>query len=113
MTRDPLPSKPDFGEELKSCHPCNDTLTLLARRRSTAAGNMTAPGPSAAQLDDLLHIATRVPDHGKLAPWRFIVFEGEARDRFGNLLRKCFAAANPDATEELLEFEQSRPIRAP
>lgn len=113
MTSDPLPPKPDFGEELKSCHPCSDTLTLLARRRSTAAGNMTEPGPSAAQLDDLLRIATRVPDHGKLAPWRFIVFEGEARNRFGNLLRKCFIAANPDATDDLLDFEQSRPTRAP
>lgn len=108
-----LPPAPDFGEELKSCHPCDSTLTLLTQRRSTAAGNMKEPGPSAAQLDDLLRIATRVPDHGKLAPWRFIVFEGEARQRFGKLLRKCFEAANPDASDDLLDFEQNRPTRAP
>jgi len=104
---------PEFGEELLSCHPSGETLTLLARRRSTVAKNMTAPGPSAAQVDDLLRIAARVPDHGKLAPWRFVLFEGKARAHFGNVLRKCFAAANPDAPEELLAIEEQRFLRAP
>lgn len=108
-----IPPNPEFGVELKSCHPCNGTLTLLAQRRSTAAGSMAEPGPNARELDDLLRLATRVPDHGKLAPWRFIVFEGEARERFGTLLRRCFAAANPDAPDDLLDFEEQRPTRAP
>jgi len=104
---------PEFGEELVSCHPNDETLSLLARRRSTVANNMTEPGPSPAQVEDLLRIAARVPDHGKLAPWRFILFEGEARASFGHVLRKCFAAANPDAPDDLLNFEEQRFIRAP
>ena len=46
---------------------------------------MAGPGPSPAELETLLTIASRVPDHGKLAPWRFIVFEGAARDRAGRI----------------------------
>ena len=63
----------------------NETIRLLARRRSLAPANLTEPGPSAAELETLLTIASRVPDHGKLAPWRFIVFEGEARERAGRI----------------------------
>ena len=57
-----------------------DTLSLLKLRRSVPPQFLTAPGPQGAQLDELLAIAARVPDHGKLAPWRFIVFTGAARE---------------------------------
>ena len=63
----------------------NDTIALLSRRRSLAPVNLTGPGPSSAELETLLRIASRVPDHGKLAPWRFLVFEGGGRDRAGRL----------------------------
>ncbi|NNF77844.1 MAG: nitroreductase, partial [Rhizobiales bacterium] len=53
-----------------------DTLSLLKTRRSTVAKAMVPPGPSPEQTQELLEIAARVPDHGKLAPWRFILFEG-------------------------------------
>ena len=56
-----------------------DAIELLKTRRSVKPRDMTGPGPSAAELDTILTIAARVPDHGKLAPWRFIVFEGDAR----------------------------------
>ena len=59
-----------------------DALELLTTRRSFKAVELAGPPPSATEIDTLLTVASRVPDHGKLAPWRFIVFEGEAR-RFG------------------------------
>jgi nitroreductase len=61
-----------------------DARTLLALRRSANKQFMGFPGPSSADLDELLQIAARVPDHRKLAPWRFVVFEGEARAAFGD-----------------------------
>ncbi|MCH1487149.1 MAG: nitroreductase family protein, partial [Alphaproteobacteria bacterium] len=54
-----------------------ETIEFLQHRRSVLARNMTAPGPDAAQLRALLGIAARVPDHGKLAPWRFVVLAGD------------------------------------
>jgi nitroreductase len=57
-------------------------LAFLATRRSTSALTLVEPAPSAAELDILLRLATRVPDHGKLTPWRFVVLEGEAKARF-------------------------------
>ena len=58
-----------------------DAIELLKTRRSMKPREMTGPGPSPAELDTILTIGARVPDHGKLAPWRFIVFEGDARAR--------------------------------
>ena len=66
--------------------PTNDMLELLRTRRSVAPLALSGPGPKAAELELLLTIAARVPDHGKLAPWRFIVFEGEGRAAAGKLI---------------------------
>jgi nitroreductase len=63
-----------------------ETLGFLALRRSTSALNLTAPGPDAGQLSDLLRLAVRVPDHGKLSPWRFIILSGEAKALFAERL---------------------------
>jgi len=90
-----------------------DTIDLLLKRRSVLANNMTGPGPTPDQLDTILRAGARVPDHGKLAPWRFIVFEGEARASFGEVLAQAFRAANPDAAEARVEAEQDRFTRAP
>jgi nitroreductase len=90
-----------------------DTLALLKLRRSVPPQFLAAPGPDAAQLDQLLTIAARVPDHGKLAPWRFIVFEGEARDRAGDIVAAAFKARNPDADAEKIAFERNRLRQAP
>ncbi len=57
-------------------------LAFLALRRSASAASLRAPGPDAGQLADILRLAIRVPDHGKLAPWRFVVLEGEAKAAF-------------------------------
>jgi nitroreductase len=88
-------------------------LDLLLTRRSGSAKAMTGPGPTAAQIDLILTAAMRVPDHGKLAPWRFVVFEGEARAAFGERLAALFREANPGAIEELVEAERRRFLRAP
>lgn len=86
---------------------------LLLTRRSVTANELCEPGPSPEQLDTILRAAHRVPDHKKLGPWRFVVFQGEARERFGKQLRDIFAKQNPDASEKLLEFEEQRFTRVP
>jgi len=63
----------------------NDTIALMQRRRSPPPALMTGPGPTEAELATILTVASRVPDHGKLAPWRFVVFKGGARDRAGQI----------------------------
>lgn len=90
-----------------------ETLELLRTRRSVAPINLTEPGPSPADLDALLAIASRVPDHGKLAPWRFVVIEGEARDRIGAVIAEAYAADHPEADAGRLDLERRRLAHAP
>jgi len=90
-----------------------DALQLLTTRRSFKPFELGEPGPSAAEIDTLLTIASRVPDHGKLAPWRFIVFEGEARRAAGAAIAAAFAVKYPDAKPEHIEAERGRLLRAP
>lgn len=104
---------PAPGEPLAPSHANTETLALLTRRRSTPAIGLAEPGPDASQVEHLLGIASRVPDHGKLAPWRFILFEGEARTSFGMILGKVWAVKNPDATPDQTRCEQQRFERAP
>jgi nitroreductase len=91
----------------------SDSLKLLTTRRSFKPVELTGPAPSAAELDTLLTIASRVPDHGKLAPWRFIVFEGDARAAAGEPIAAAFRAKYPDAKPEHAEAERQRLTRAP
>lgn len=83
-------------------------IDFLLTRRSVAPLQMTGPAPTADELKTLLTIASRVPDHGKLAPWRFIVFEGEARAKAGEAFAEIHRRKNPDATEEALKIERMR-----
>ena len=64
-------------------------------------------------LPEMLTIASRVPDHGKLAPWRFILFSGEARVAAGKALAKLYAGQHPEADARRLEEEETRLSRAP
>jgi len=89
------------------------TLELLKTRRSVPPLLLDEPGPDRAQLETILTAASRVPDHGKLAPWRFIVIAGAARDRVGETIAATFAADNPDATPERLAQERARLTHAP
>src|ERR1700758_2566789 len=90
-----------------------DALALLTSRRSFKAVELAGPAPSAAEIDTLLTVASRVPDHGKLAPWRFIVFEGRARAAAGDAIAAAFQAKYPDAKPEHVEAERGRLVRAP
>ncbi len=94
----------------------NDTSSiraLLATRKSASAKAMGEPGPTARQLKSILTAAVRVPDHGKLTPWRFILFEGAARAQFGEAMRARWHELHPDHGEELLNFVQGLFLRAP
>jgi nitroreductase len=88
-------------------------LDLLKTRRSLAPHVMTGHGPSPDELRDLLTIAARVPDHGRLTPWRFIVFEGEARETAGDAIVAAFLADQPDASADKIASERQRLARAP
>jgi nitroreductase len=90
-----------------------DALELLKSRRSVKPMEMNGPAPNAADIETMLTIASRVPDHGKLTPWRFIVFEGEARNAAGEKIAAIFKANNPAATPDQLAFERNRLARAP
>ena len=91
----------------------NDILAMLQRRRSVPLWALAEPGPDAEQLDAILAVAARVPDHGKLAPWRFIVFRGEARHRAGEVLAAVFTSDNPGADPARVETERKRLAHAP
>ena len=93
--------------------PAPAALDLLLSRRSGSAKAMTYPGPNPKQLMQLLTVAARAPDHGKLFPWRFILLDGDARLRMGELLVECLKEAEPLAPAERVETERQRFLRAP
>jgi len=90
-----------------------EAIDLLKSRRSVKPIELGGPGPTAAELSTLLTIASRVPDHGKLTPWRFIVFEGDARLKAGDSIAAIFRGKRPDATADQIEHERRRLARAP
>jgi nitroreductase len=83
---DQIPAAPRDNEPSNAVFESAETLTLLARRRSTKIVHFREPGPNSAELDALIRLAARVPDHGKLGPWRFVMIEGDARRRAGEAL---------------------------
>ncbi len=90
-----------------------DIVQFLSTRRSVAPVALTGPGPDAGELASLLKIASRVPDHGKLAPWRFIVFQGEGRERAGHIVAQGFQRREPQADEARIATEAKRMTMAP
>lgn len=94
----------------------NDTssaLSLLKTRKSASVKAMGEPGPSPEQLKTILEIAVRVPDHGKLAPWRLVLFEGAARQKFGEIIKARWQKLHPDHGAESFGFQASLFLRAP
>ncbi len=104
---------PQLGDPLPPSRASAQTLELMRLRRSTPADCLTEPGPDAPTLASILTIAARAPDHRRVTPFRFIIFEGDARARFGDVLREAFIAREPDADEKKIAFEQRRFLRAP
>ncbi len=72
-------------------------ISHLATRRSAKPRQLEAPGPSTEQLEEILTIAARTPDHGKLAPWRFVVIDADQRAAFADMLDKAYRRERPDA----------------
>jgi nitroreductase len=87
--------------------------SYLETRRSVPALQMTEPGPGRGEIEEILRLATRVPDHGKLAPWRFLVISGDARTRIGDELLKISKSRRDDLSEKEEEIERERLSRAP
>ena len=89
-----------------------ETLQLLARRRSSKLMHLAEPAPTSAEIDALIELATRVPDHGKIGPWRFVVIEGEARARAGAALAEV-VKSDAGVDEARLAFVRDTFLRAP
>ncbi|MEZ5854228.1 MAG: nitroreductase [Hyphomicrobiaceae bacterium] len=91
-----------------------DMLETLTTRRSAKIALLREPGPSPDELARILKVAARVPDHKRLVPWRFIVFEGDARRQFGDRLAAILQAEDAEAPSPVrLETERQRFLRAP
>jgi nitroreductase len=80
-------------------------LSLLETRRSAKPRELTGPGPSAEELDRILTIAVRIPDHGRLHPWRFVTIDDDRRDSFEDVLRRALAEEDPGASAAKYEKE--------
>lgn len=89
-----LPAPPSFGAPVEQ-QPCPELLRFLATRRSASAVTLAGPAPTPEEVETLISLAARVPDHGKLAPWRFVVLEGEGKARFAERL-EALAAGRGD-----------------
>lgn len=88
-------------------------VDYLKTRRSVTLPFLGEPGPSEAELNEMLTIATRVPDHGKLAPWRLIVYRGAARAKIGERLAEIAGKRNPEADAAMIEKERTQFLPAP
>lgn len=91
----------------------DDVISFLAGRRSVPVSQIGEPAPGAAELAEILKIAARVPDYGRLEPWRFIVYRGEARHRVGEFLAMRLDARDGPLDEETRKRELNRFARAP
>ena len=91
----------------------SSTLALLRTRRSGKPRDMIAPGPDAAQLRMILEAAIRVPDHGKLAPWRFVIVNNHQRNALADRLTAAYLAEKPDAgrleIDAMVQFAHQAP----
>ena len=88
-------------------------LSLLRTRRSGKPRDLIAPGPDAGQLREILEIALRTPDHGKLAPWRFVIVPDDKRESLATLLEDAYRRENPDAGRLELEAMRQFALQAP
>lgn len=94
----------------------NDTssaLSLLETRRSGKPRGLAEPGPSPAELEHILTIAMRAPDHGKIAPWRFVIVGRNQRQQLADLLARALPEHDPEASgahyQKALEFAHQAP----
>ncbi len=112
MTRK-FPSAPPFGKAMSVARPSQQARDMIALRRSASKHHLSAPGPDGDELTELLNVAARVPDHRRLEPWRFIVFNGDARAEFGQTLARIHDANTPDADQKSTMEAAGLLLRAP
>lgn len=106
-----VPPSPEFGDPIDRPGRSDETLALLARRRSVSAATLVEPGPSRAELKTLLRLAARAPDHGKLAPWRFVVLSGAAKQRLvAELEPLAVGQPDPDKARAVLAKLRNPPV---
>lgn len=97
-----------------SCYPCAmHPLEYLYARRSVPSRTLSEPGPAPDELEALLAAAIRVPDHGKLTPWRVLLIRGDTRRKFGELLAQIHQRKEPDLSEAQLLKDRERYNFAP
>ena len=106
-----FPPPPAVNEPMAGARASAEARALLALRKSANKLVLGAPGPLPDELDELLSVAARVPDHRKLGPWRFVVFEGEARADFGKELGKILSGRK--APEPQVAEAKKSMLRAP
>ena len=98
----------------KEFNPRNpETLDLLLSRRSVKARQMVAPGPAGSALEKILRAGLRVPDHGKMGPWQFIVVEGDARQKLGREIARCYREEDDRPSESVARQLADVPAQAP
>jgi len=90
-----------------------EIVDYLKSRRSVTAPFLAEPGPNADQLAELLEIATRVPDHGMVVPWRLVIIAGDERAKAGEKLAQIAKSNDPSISEEMIEMERNRFLPAP
>jgi nitroreductase len=106
-----LPNEPEFGQPMAIGERNDEVLGFLALRRSASAAALTAPGPDESELAKLLRLAVRVPDHGKLFPWRFIVLRGKEKAVYVAALEPLAAdQVNPDKAKAALAKVRNPPV---
>ncbi len=88
-----------------------DAVQMLTRRVS--ASRLSGPAPDEQSLQNIYRAAMRAADHAMLRPWRFLVIEGEARERLGDLFAKASMIENPEMPEKKLESIRDKALRAP
>ena len=90
-----------------------EAIDLMLTRRSVKPDAMVEPGPDDSALETILRAATRVPDHGKLTPWRIHILDKAGQRRFGDFLGGLFQRLIPEANERQVDFERQKPQQAP
>lgn len=107
-----IPASPVENEPAVAARESAETLALMASRRSAKLLLLAEPAPNAGELNALIALATRVPDHGKIGPWRFVVIDGDARARAGAKLADVIAT-DEGVDEARREFVRGHFLRAP
>jgi len=108
-----FPDAPSVGTPMPATRESEAAREFLALRRSANKACISGPAPHAETLDAILTAATRVPDHRRLSPWRFIILEGDARHAFGEKAAEVHKQENEFATDADLEATKALPLRAP